>query len=606
MALRRCMILLALIAPALGTVRRLPADEKPPDRANHVVKTNVLYGCSGGGQEVLYIFEIRDYATAKPSLKVIGESRPGFGIHDLAISDTGIIYGAGKANPSSIYTINPDNGAVEEPVVKDYASGQNGLVWARGDILYSAGWQNGEVRRIELKTGRVTVVATIAHGSGDMALDPRDGSLYFLTTTKELCRLNLADGKSTTQGPLDSAAAIAIDHTGQMYGWAAGADQGDIRFLSIDKKTGQHTLIAEFHTTGINAKAAGTWGLGAAPVAGKKESGALAQKGRGANPARKDGVPMGGTMSRVASAYVDQVLDIMQRNSLRREKVDWRSLRTQVREKASGAQTIAETYPAVEFALEELGDHHSQLMTPSRSLAAASPRVRDLLSSITEAQAPAAKPSGQMIDGRWAHINVPSCYAVTDREAQTAFAVKLQQVVRKLDEQKPVGWIIDLRGNSGGNMWPMLAGIGPVLGEGEVGANVYPNRVKPKWYYSAGKAGASNQVFTAVPEAYRLKVAKPAVAVLTGKMTASSGEAIVIAFRGRPRTRSFGQPTFGVSTSNQPFSLSDGSILNLTTAAMADRTGKVYGGAVEPDEKVEGDEDAVLKAAVAWLEKQAK
>jgi hypothetical protein len=41
---------------------------------------------------------------------------------------------------------------------------------------------------------------------------------------------------------------------------------------------------------------------------------------------------------------------------------------------------------------------------------------------------------------------------------------------------------------------------------------------------------------------------------------------------------------------------------------MADRTGKAYGGAVEPDEKVEGKgkEDAVLRAAVAWLEKRAK
>src|SRR5262249_8903122 len=155
--------------------------EKSADRAKPVAKSDVLYGCSGGGQEVLYVFEIRDYATAKPSLKVIGESRPGFGIHDLAISDTGSIYGVGKANPASIYTINPNTGAVEAPVVKDYANGQNGLAWAREDVLYSAGFQNGEVKRIDLKSGRVTVAGTIAHGSGDLALDPTDGSLYFLT-----------------------------------------------------------------------------------------------------------------------------------------------------------------------------------------------------------------------------------------------------------------------------------------------------------------------------------------------------------------------------------------------------------------------------------------
>jgi hypothetical protein len=30
--------------------------------------------------------------------------------------------------------------------------------------------------------------------------------------------------------------------------------------------------------------------------------------------------------------------------------------------------------------------------------------------------------------------------------------------------------VVDLRSNSGGNMWPMIAGIGPVVGEGHLGA----------------------------------------------------------------------------------------------------------------------------------------
>ena len=34
-------------------------------------------------------------------------------------------------------------------------------------------------------------------------------------------------------------------------------------------------------------------------------------------------------------------------------------------------------------------------------------------------------------------------------------------------------WIVDLRGNYGGNIWPMIAGVGPVLGEGIIGWIVY-------------------------------------------------------------------------------------------------------------------------------------
>jgi hypothetical protein len=276
MTLRRLAFLIALTGVS-GAGGVAPAGEQPADGARPTARTDVLYGCSGGGAGVLYVFEIRNYASAKPSLQVIGESRPGFGIHDLAISDTGVIYGVGKANPATIYVVNPNTGAVEAAVVKDYASGQTGLAWARDDVLYSAGFQNGEVRRIELRTGKVTVAATMPVGSGDLALDPTDGSLYLLTAFKELHRLNLADGKSANHGPLDlGLGGITIDHTGQMYAWASGVNQGDIRFLSINKKTGQQALIAEFQNTGVDTKAAGTGGLGASPVGGGRGLRALA------------------------------------------------------------------------------------------------------------------------------------------------------------------------------------------------------------------------------------------------------------------------------------------------------------------------------------------
>jgi C-terminal processing protease CtpA/Prc len=35
-----------------------------------------------------------------------------------------------------------------------------------------------------------------------------------------------------------------------------------------------------------------------------------------------------------------------------------------------------------------------------------------------------------------------------------------------MDQGNLAGWIVDLRNNGGGNMWPMLTGIGSILGEG--------------------------------------------------------------------------------------------------------------------------------------------
>jgi C-terminal processing protease CtpA/Prc len=161
------------------------------------------------------------------------------------------------------------------------------------------------------------------------------------------------------------------------------------------------------------------------------------------------------------------------------------------------------------------------------------------------------------------------------------------------------GWVVDLRPNTGGNMWPMLAGLKPFLGTAGLGTFESPTGSSPPWI--AGQAvGVEPPSTLAVLESSW-------VAVLTGPRTASSGEAVAIAFRGRPRTRSFGLPTAGLSTANATFPLPDGAMILLTTAVDADRTGKRYGDKVDPDERVEAattptpTSDPALAAAVQWL-----
>src|SRR5688500_18114760 len=40
-----------------------------------------------------------------------------------------------------------------------------------------------------------------------------------------------------------------------------------------------------------------------------------------------------------------------------------------------------------------------------------------------------------------------------------AFANAIQNTIRVADRDDLIGWIVDLRGNGGGNMWPMIAGL---------------------------------------------------------------------------------------------------------------------------------------------------
>ena len=146
-------------------------------------------------------------------------------------------------------------------------------------------------------------------------------------------------------------------------------------------------------------------------------------------------------------------------------------------------------------------------------------------------------------------------------------------------------------------MFAMLAGLAPLLGTERLGSFVYRSE-RTDWATRAifERTGLDREALEA-PD-WR----EAPVAVLTSRRTMSSGEAVAIALRGRARTRSFGDPTAGKTSGNEGVELSDGSMLLLASALMADRTGRVYEGPVDPDQPTAGisDEDAI-RPALAWL-----
>jgi len=290
-----------------------------------------------------------------------------------------------------------------------------------------------------------------------------------------------------------------------------------------------------------------------------------------------------------AREYLDRILNIMQANSIHRLTIEWPTFRQSVLAAAPNAATIAETYPAIRVALGLLGDHHSFLTRPDGTFVTnPSPR-----GGCEDPRAPAAQ-----VPATIGYVKVGSFSGTSEQSLQ--FALSIQEQIRAADSVGVVGWIVDLRGNGGGNMWPMVAGLGPVLGEGDAGQFVSPTGVTSTWGYADGSSYSQGARIVSVAVQYRLLRPDPRVAVLTDCGVASSGEASVIAFRRRPNTRSFGTPTYGLSTSNAAFPLSDGAQLYLTTSVMADRTGARYGDVVVPDEVVRDPAQTVQRAA-DWL-----
>jgi C-terminal processing protease CtpA/Prc len=120
------------------------------------------------------------------------------------------------------------------------------------------------------------------------------------------------------------------------------------------------------------------------------------------------------------------------------------------------------------------------------------------------------------------------------------------------------------------------------------------------WSYRDGASFLNGNAVTRVAVPHDLLRPDPRVAVLTDKRVASSGEAIAVAFRARPKTRTFGTETCGVPTANGGFPLSDNALLQLTTALDADRAMTIYNAPLPPDEQID-DPSGVVQRAIQWI-----
>jgi carboxyl-terminal processing protease len=275
-------------------------------------------------------------------------------------------------------------------------------------------------------------------------------------------------------------------------------------------------------------------------------------------------------MSAVAAAYLEQVIGVMEANSIFRLSVDWPTLRTEVLRTAAGAQSIPDTYNGIARALRLMNDDHSVFRT-----------VEGIFLSGSNRQCAGIVVDSPDLPPDIGYVRVRAFSgAGTDADQ---YARDIQAMIEAFDGDGLAGWVVDLRGNTGGNMWPMLAAVGPVLGEAVVGAFVSAEGTSRPWEYRDGAAFLDGAEMHRVSDPYALRAAWPRVAVLTDNRTVGAGDALAIAFRGRPDARSFGQDTCGLSTGLSNFTMSDGAVLSLAVAVMADRTGTQYGDFLRPD-----------------------
>ena len=266
--------------------------------------------------------------------------------------------------------------------------------------------------------------------------------------------------------------------------------------------------------------------------------------------------------------YVRKAVKLMDKHALFAQGPAWDEARSEAL--AANPASMEEAHEAVLKALKVAGGKHSFLWTQES-------QQEDAETNLS------VSPTVEITDAGIAVITLPPFNAQSD----TAIQRYATSVLDALPESLP-GAVIDLRGNTGGNMYPMCAAIHQLLTDGIV-LKFRTRRSQspiPRSYFPK-TAGVGTRPSTACP-----------VALLVDSLTASSGEMVMICFRGQERTRVFGTPTAGYTSGNQLFPMPDGSQLALTTSSTLARTGEEFcNDPIAPDVQT----DNPLADALAWL-----
>lgn len=214
------------------------------------------------------------------------------------------------------------------------------------------------------------------------------------------------------------------------------------------------------------------------------------------------------------------------------------------------------------------------------------------------------QPEGKYLSDGIGLIKVPhySLWA-SPNVTRKDFANNIRSQIKKIDTQNEINsWVVDLRGNNGGDMWPMLGGLNALINDGTVGYFVGKKNEKDiAWESKNGEIPNTHELIGT----YKVRTLPLKIAILIDSMTASSGEMTAISFIGLAHVKVFGQPSAGYITANAPIILSDGTRLNLAMLNVADRTHKIYYDKIIPDVIVKlqtgSTIDETLETSKKWL-----
>ena len=304
--------------------------------------------------------------------------------------------------------------------------------------------------------------------------------------------------------------------------------------------------------------------------------------------------------AQVDSTYIKKftkAFDLISNYSIKKDSIDWDSMKMKYGSRTDTISSEQVFRDLLDEMITEINDGHSFLYYQGKQTDWGS-----------EGNYPESSLITKMLDEDTAYIRIPSVGAQDSATVQSE-TKKIRKAVCEVISNEPKFVVVDLTRDFGGNMYPMILGMQPVLGNGTVGYFERDKGDRSAWILKPNELLFDENSIVKVDSLDECAITDEAkLAVLINGYTISSGEALAVALVGAPNSVFIGEPTQGATTANQTFFLDQSNMLFLTVATYMDRNLKRYGAKIYPDITVscedcslEEKDEKLLAAAIKWF-----
>ncbi len=323
------------------------------------------------------------------------------------------------------------------------------------------------------------------------------------------------------------------------------------------------------------------------------------------------------------SIILDSIISITKENSLYTNTVDWNSLHEEMFAKYQDNDSINSLQKPIEHMFTKLEDFHGFAMVNGIQCKGTVQRKRNVsydyenedyvtnMSEIYQETITTTEIVATVLSDSIAYIQIPMINNNYGNDSlNIAHTTKIRNKICELSKLNPKGYIIDLRANIGGTMWPMFSGLGVLFPNMELGGDTKDGKTfYSKWSLINGNLHVDDYATPNMPTINcTIEIEHTKIAVLIGRYTSSSGEAVASGLKGKNNCKLFGETTFGASTTNSWFSITQNISVNPAIAYYMSSDYTVHTDGISPDVEIIEDfnfrnltKSKVVDEAIKWI-----